>query len=194
MSCNRRAKPLSAGIAWVKQLGVLRTQPLAGVPRSFALPYAPPVMASAERRVSRLLRSMQVATAAAALVLVALVGVNIAQGPSTIPSHNALSTQQQRTSPVENNDTTVKTGSATLGTSAIVPTAPSNNEDTQAAGLAPTVQPSESLTTLSTAPPAEEQASGGRSALEWALFAMSGFTGVLALAVVAATWLPRRPV
>ncbi|MDA1036119.1 MAG: zf-HC2 domain-containing protein [Chloroflexi bacterium] len=58
---------------------LLRAQPLANVPRSFALPYAPVqvVEPGLSARASSLLRGMQIATAAAAVVLVALIGVSI---------------------------------------------------------------------------------------------------------------------
>ena len=61
---------------------LLRAQPLANVPRSFALPYAPMQVADREPglgdRAGSLLRGMQIATATAAVVLVALIGVSIA--------------------------------------------------------------------------------------------------------------------
>jgi hypothetical protein len=57
---------------------LLRAEPLVAVPRSFALPYAPRTIdASEPGPVGRLLRGMQVATATAAMVLVALVGLNV---------------------------------------------------------------------------------------------------------------------
>ena len=170
-------------------LGILHTQPLANVPRSFALPYAPPVLASTERRVPRLLRSMQIATATAALVLVVLVGVNIAQGPSAISSDAAISSQQARTSEVDNS-LAAKSDLAPSGAAGIAATP---DDTTAISALAPN-QPSEALTAQSPAPVGQEPPSNGRSGIEWALIVMSGLTGVLALTVVGGTWLPRRPI
>ena len=170
-------------------LSVLRATPMAEVPRSFALPYAPPVIATSERRVSKLLRSMQVATATAALVLVALVGVNIAQGPSTIQPDTAA-TQELRTSNMESSDAAAKTDQGTLGIQGI---APSPDAGSSISSFAPDAQPNDTSIAASPAPVPQEQA-GSRNAVEWALIVMSGFTGVLALAVVAATWLPKRPI
>ena len=66
---------------------LLRAQPLAVVPRSFALPYAPMQATDAEpgfaERAGSLLRGMQIATAAAAVVLVALLGASIIDTGST---------------------------------------------------------------------------------------------------------------
>jgi hypothetical protein len=65
---------------------LLRAEPLVAAPRSFALPYAPrTALASEPGAITKLLRSIQVATAAAAMVLVALVGLNVMDtSPSTI--------------------------------------------------------------------------------------------------------------
>jgi putative DNA primase/helicase len=76
---------------------LLRAEPPVEAPRSFALPYAPR-RAEAERspgmlgwaggRTAAWLRSMQVATAAAALVLIALISVEVVNTPSatTLPT------------------------------------------------------------------------------------------------------------
>lgn len=59
---------------------LLRAEPLVAAPRSFALPYAPRTAeTNAPGGITKLLRSMQMATAAAAMVLIALVGLNVMQ-------------------------------------------------------------------------------------------------------------------
>jgi hypothetical protein len=70
---------------------LLRAQPLVAAPRSFALPYAPRTVDTSEPGgITKLLRSMQMATAAAAMVLVALVGLNVMQTSPTAVTQTSL--------------------------------------------------------------------------------------------------------
>lgn len=70
---------------------LLRAQPLVDAPRSFALPYAPRTLETSEPGgITKLLRSMQMATAAAAMVLVALVGLSVMQTSPSAVTHTTL--------------------------------------------------------------------------------------------------------
>ena len=169
-------------------LAVLRATPMAEAPRSFALPYAPPVMA--ETRVSKWLRSMQVATATAAIVLVALVGIDFAQGPAVLDTASPAGADQLRSTEMLEAGAAAKTDSETaFGTSAIPE---GDAAEPPIAGLVPN-QPDAGLA-REAVPTPDEPLTARRDAMDWALLVMSTFTGVLALAVVGATWLPRRPI
>ena len=93
---------------------LLRAQPLVNVPRSFALPYAPTRAVDPEpglaARAGSLLRGMQVATATAAVVLVALIGVSIVGPGATDTSQTlsaALDSEVALTAPAAATDSTI---------------------------------------------------------------------------------------
>ena len=81
---------------------LLRAEALVPATRSFALSYAPRQAAAGDSRVTAWLRPMQVATATAAVVLVALVGVSVVDqaGGERAPEADA----QQMASAIENAD------------------------------------------------------------------------------------------
>jgi hypothetical protein len=171
-------------------LSVLRAQPMVAVPRSFALPYTPRVLVPAESRISRLLRSMQVATAAAALVLVFLVGFNVVAGASTL-SPDSDGYEALRTAGAESERDAATPDKSFTGTAEDLGAPPQS--------FAPNAEsaPNDDVTALTPPQTSSEprtESDGGRPAMEWALIIMSGLTGVLALSVVAATWLPRKPI
>jgi hypothetical protein len=67
---------------------LLRAEPLVDIPRSFALPYAPRTADLSEPTgIAKLLRGMQVATAAAAMILVALVGLSVMDSPTSLTNN-----------------------------------------------------------------------------------------------------------
>jgi hypothetical protein len=193
---------------------LLRAEPLVVAPRSFALPYAPRTIETSEPTgITKLLRSMQMATAAAAMILVALVGLNVMQTSPAAVTQTSLSA----TAPMAESgtaldgqdgstfmesappaDTTLlferapeaATESGTSepdGITAFVPI-----DDAQKASAASPVLPGEfapdPALALDTTPTTDD-----RPVLEWALLAASLLTALLALAVVAATWRSRRP-
>lgn len=86
---------------------LLRAEPLVAAPRSFALPYAPRTVDTSEPSgITKLMRSMQMATAAAAMVLVALVGLSVMQtSPAAVTQTSiadaAGSTAESSTAPDE---------------------------------------------------------------------------------------------
>lgn len=199
---------------------LLRTEALVPTPRSFALPYAPR-QAAGDSRVTAWLRSMQVATATAAVVLVALVGVSLVD--QTGGGRTAEADAQQLASATENADK-LKAAVAAPEPEAGPPVARSSDgtvpesitsgfapdglfteglaADSEDGGELPTPEDAPSLSSPPTeflfAPGAAaaqaDVADDERSVLQWALLAASVVTAVLALSVVAVTWRGRRPV
>lgn len=167
-------------------LAVLRAEPLVEAPRSFALPYAPRTVEAPVSRVSKLLRSMQVATAAAALVLVFLVGINIVEGPGALEPTDEAAIQQRMdlTLDPKNRDAAPPESDGFGALSGEIPN--ESESEVPVTGFAPASAPEQTFAE----PPVDT--TPGRSGLEWALIVMSGFTGLLALSVVAFTWIPRR--
>lgn len=197
---------------------LLVAQPMVAAPRSFALPYAPRQGATEDSRSTRWLRSMQVATATAAIVLVALVGVNVVDPTGDVPSTNADAAGLSAV--IEKAE--LEAGGAAPEIDASAPGAartPSDGFSMSApSGLAPEglvpeglvpesamggeLAPADEAPSLA-APPTEllfapELATPApdddRSALEWALLAASVITAVLAFSVIAVTWRARRPI
>jgi hypothetical protein len=202
---------------------LLRAEALVPAPRSFALPYAPRQAAAGDSRVTAWLRSMQVATATAAVVLVALVGVSVVDQAGG--GRAAEADAQQMASAIENADKleaaaaaapepragppVARSSDGTVPesiTSGFVPDGPSTGglaaDSEDVGGGLPTPEDAPSLssppTQLLFAPDAAaaqaDVADDERSVLAWALLAASVVTAVLALSVVAVTWRGRRPV
>jgi len=201
---------------------LLRAEALVPAPRSFALPYAPRQAAAGDSRVTAWLRSMQVATATAAVVLVALVGVSVVDQAGG--GRAAEADAQQMAAAIENADKlepaaaapepragppVARNSDGTVPesiTSRFAPDGPSTEglaaDSEDVGGGLPTPEDAPSLssppTQLLFAPDAAaaqaDVADDGRSVLAWALLAASVVTAVLALSVVAVTWRGRRPV
>ncbi len=198
---------------------LLRAEPLVAAPRSFALPYAPRTVDTSEPSgITKLMRSMQMATAAAAMVLVALVGLSVMQtSPAAVTQTSiadaAGSTAESSTAPDESlsfagaaatgQDAPAETQlmferapAASVDTSvpeqgdgtALVPT-----EDAQKTLASPPLLPDDFVPQPGLAGDTAPTADNHRTALDWALLAASLATALLALAVVAVTWRARRP-
>ena len=161
--CRRELNELEATVA------LLRSTPVAESPRSFALPYAPRQEgAAASREWPGALRGAQMATAAAALFLVAVVTVDLTGTigggiPRELdPASDGASTSQQM---------------------------PSAAPEAAAGGLAPDPAADGRMATdeaTSTFEPSAE--ASGRTALQWVLGGAALATAALALSVVTATW------
>ena len=199
-----------------KQLAVrtlLRAEPFVAVPRSFALPYAPrTIHVSEPSGITKLLRAMQVVTAAAAMVLVALVGLSVLlASPTTVtPSLAADSLAPSVESAASASEKAGGTSTSIASypptnRQSLITTAPPPNVDADATeradstALAPAPAKDGAIiaavpslpqgefapkTTLSN----DSTVTNDRSALEWALLTASFTTALLALAVVAVTW------
>ena len=198
---------------------LLRTEALVPTPRSFALPYAPRQVAAGDSRVTAWLRSMQVATATAAVVLVALVGVSVVDqvgGGRTAEADaqqlaSAIETAQKlelgatrepasgsRVAP-SSDGTVPKSMISGLG-----PDGPSTKGPAADSEIVVGLPTPENAPSLSSPPtellfaPSEAAAQAGvaddeRSVLKAALLAASVVTAVLALSMVAITWRGRPP-
>ena len=206
---------------------LVRSEPMVDAPRSFALPYAPrQAPANADRAgiagwvgggTAAALRSMQVATATAALVLIALIGFNVADTGGTVLVESAA------LSPAGDAFVAPDVAPESAGAAARAADGAERPDSggaeappslSAAAPLAPDTEgppvddPStdRELTARATEPPlalgAEAEAAapvaplaidtGGRGALDWALVGLGGLTAALALGVVALTWSARR--
>jgi hypothetical protein len=193
---------------------LLQAEPFVAVPRSFALPYAPrTVHVSDPSGITKLLRAMQVATATAAIVLVALVGLSVLQtSPTTVtPSLAADSlapsvefaagaTEKARgtstskaSAPSTNRQSLITTAhlpnvdadtTERVDSTAPAP-APAPAKDGAIIAAVPSLPQGEFApkTTLSS----DSTLTNDRPALEWALLTTSFTTALLALAVVAVT-------
>jgi len=197
---------------------LLRAEALMPTPRSFALPYAPRQATAGNSRMTEWLRSMQVATATAAVVLVALVGVSVVN--QTGGGRTAEADVQQLASAIENSDKleTAAAPEPEAGspvarsfdgaapesiTSGFAPDGPFTEglaADSEDVGELPTPEDSSSLSSPTellfmpgVATAQTDVSDGGHSVLEWALLAASVVTAVLALLVVAMTWRGRPP-
>ena len=189
---------------------LLRAEALVPATRSFALSYAPRQAAAGDSRVTAWLRPMQVATATAAVVLVALVGVSVVdqaggeRAPEAAAQQMAAAAPEPETGPpvARSSDGAVPESI----TSGFAPDGPftkglaADSEDVGSRLPAPENAPSLSSppTQLLFAPDAAaaqaDVTNDERSVLEWVLLAASMVTAVLALSVVAVTWRGRRPV
>ncbi len=168
---------------------LLRGAPQVEPPRSFALPYAPRQdEATAGWRAPGRLRTMQVATATAALVLVAVVSVDLSglTDDSTMVFLDEFSAAQ-----------TEAVGTP-AGTEMLTASPPDSDEEAKSSAFAA----AEDVT----APPSAEAAPAdrlagegrtaptGRTAIEWLLIAVALATAVLALGMTAWTWrVTQRP-
>ncbi|MEX2431046.1 MAG: zf-HC2 domain-containing protein [Dehalococcoidia bacterium] len=206
-TCERCARDLRDMAPLV---AVLRSEPMVEAPRSFALPldiahpsqaHAPDVQAApggllrwAGASSLAMLRSMQVATAAAALLLVALVGLDLSgvMAPEPLENISQLSASAEgaaaddagmlRTSEADDAEVEGREGQ---GDVAFAPPNPQPEAGGQPGDMAiPMALSSE---------PAPGQAEG-RSVLEWAKLVLSALTAFLAMGVVGLTWqIYRRP-
>jgi hypothetical protein len=190
-------------------LSVLHSEPMLEAPRSFALPYAPRTVEAPARgsspiglpyaagaavmSFSRVLRGLQVATATAALVLVFLVGINIVEGPGALESagEREIATDQTvRLAETDHEDPSLapQQEGAEPGKTFTTNGAVTDVSDASEGSSSPPIAEVPQQGALQ---PTQQPADASRSGLEWALIGMSGFTAILALSVVAATWVPR---
>ena len=157
-------------------VGLLRRQPQVELPRSFALTYAP-LREGATPRLLRTVRTLQVATGAAALVLVALVTADL----TGVTDESA---PQPPTAPL--------VAEAQAGESvAPVPGADGDAADVEASRAPPPED--ESASEAPTLAAAEPDAvliadDGGRSAWGWLFITVGLAAAALALGAVGVTW------
>ena len=226
-SCSECATELREQSA-VRNL--LRAEPLVEVPRSFALPCAP--RREAAQRASGIigwagggmtaaLRGMQVATASAALVLVALIALNVADtGPTRSPIAapqpeaadavvpESLSAAAPTLEPDDGGQSTEMAAAAgeemapgSLAPEPVVPPVADStpmpiDEQSRVSQLPDDTSVPMAAPGLDVAPevaPAGAPVESSRSTLDWALLALGAATAALALGVVALTWSLRRP-
>jgi hypothetical protein len=102
---------------------LLMAQPMVAAPRSFALPYAPRQVTTDDSRVTGWLRGMQVATATAALVLVALVGINVVDPTGDVRGTNASADQAALSAAIENANKLEAGGAAPEAADGVAPPA-----------------------------------------------------------------------
>ncbi|MCE2469553.1 MAG: hypothetical protein J4F32_03385 [Dehalococcoidia bacterium] len=169
--------------------GLLRSQPMVPVPRSFTLSVPPE-----PRRAPALPRPIQAMTAAAAIALVALIAVDFATvgpggAPATAPYAAAIEGSRGDASPT----------TESAGASSDAPVAASRSEAAPSATREPEAgsgQPSDSADAQAPigAVPAESESAATRGwrALDWAVAAVGLATAALALAHLTAAWLARR--
>ena len=208
---------MTCTINLTEQLAVrklLQVQPLVAVPRSFTLPYAPhPTQAGQSQGVTRLLRSMQVATAGAAVVVFALVGFSILgtlTGPVTQSPIQALDASiasvepniegeetgaenRLKLAPLSDEPSRIMTevvpnmdSVLTERVESAMPTQTTNIESTGTTPSRPESELMEETFPAMHSPPAET-----RSILQWAVLAASLVTALFALVATALMW--RRP-
>ena len=163
---------------------LLRSQPPAPVPRSFALS-APPE----PRRAPALPRPLQALTATAAVVLVALIAADYATAPSSgLPATAQLTAAMEG---AQDSEPTAESAEApddasqseAMSFAAREPEADSDQSSESASAPAP----------IGAAPPKPESAAAREwRALDWAVAAAGLATAALALAHLTAVWLARR--
>jgi anti-sigma factor RsiW len=192
--------------------GVLRAQPMVEPPRSFALPLTTPHPSRQPERAASgqalpgfmrwagsgsvaMLRTMQMATAAAALVLVALVGLDVSGVTRQEPQFVVLYGQTDMPGAQGFRSAEADPpGMMTLQEPQGDPEGPSQDA-TIATDPAPAA-PMEAPVEVPAPQPVEVVAvDPGRTAFEWAQLALSGLTALLALGVAAMSWaMFRHPV
>ena len=166
---------------------VLRTQPMVAAPRSFALPYAPQPERATGARLTGLLRTMQVATASAAMVLLAVVGLSITGGPLTNTGTPPGGETVAFTSPSPTPNLSTAEGMADDPKNLLAN--PPNQESVTRDSAE---EPGDARTSADDDTPPSAAQTPGRSPLEWALISSSALTALLALGVVAVSWRGRQ--
>ena len=175
--CRAELLELEATVVLLR--GALQVEP----PRSFALPHAPRQdEAMAGRRAPGRLRTMQVATATAALVLVAAVSVDLSgltDGATTVGFDEVFTAETEAMG-------------TPAGTEMMAAREADSDEEAKSSALAAaedvTAPPSAEAAPVDRLAGEGRTAPTGRTAIEWLLIAVALATAVLALAMTAWTW------
>ena len=181
-SCRRELAELEALTA------LLRTQPMPEPPRSFILSYAPVQETRTARFGLPSLRALQMATATAAMLLVALIATDLSIGPATLPAADTL-LQTRSQAPEADIAQPGASQPEALQSGARQPEALEMDAAAPPDDTGSTTQTAAPSQVLAAPPPAPPQAAApSRTALDWAQTAAGLATAALALALALLAW------